>query len=193
MNVRRTISAAAVVLAVPMLASCGFSEQTDQVYNAAAGVDDRSGTVDVLDAQVVSGQTGSGTVVASLVNEDQTHADKLVQITPADQGSQDLTFAGPSGTKIPAGGEVDLGNTGQWTVRGQSVKAGSFVKITFVFQRAQAITVDVPVTSASNPIYSNVPLPQSAASSPSTSPGGKAAKGHKASPSVAPSPSASPS
>lgn len=192
MNVRRTISAAAVLLAVPLLASCGFNEQTDQVYQAAAGVDDRSGAVKVLDAQVVSGEAGSGTVVASLVNSDEQTGDKLTQIGPGDPGSQDITVSGPSGTAVPAGGAVNLGDQGLWTVRGGAVKAGSLVKLTFTFQHAQTITVDVPVVSSSNPIYSNIPLPQSPSPSPVTSPS-PSAPTSSGSASTSPSPSASPS
>ena len=192
MNLRRSTAAAAIVLALPVLASCGFNEQTDQVYNASAGVDDRSGTVYVLDAQIVSGQDGSGTVVASLVNQDQTHNDHLTSVTAGDQGSQDLTFSGPSSITIPAGGNVNLGDKGPWTVSGPTAKAGNFVKITFNFQRAETITVDVPVTSASNPIYGQVPLPQqSSSASPSSSPSTKASKSAKGSPSPSGSASSS--
>ncbi len=192
MNLRRSTAAAAIVLALPVLASCGFNEQTDQVYNAAAGVDNRSGTVDVLDAQIVSAQNGSGTVVAGLANQDQNQADRLISVTAGDQASQGLTFSGPSSITIPAGGDVELGlkgqSVGQWTVTGPTVKAGSFVKITFNFQRAETITVDVPVTPSSNPMYSDVPLPQqSSSASPSRAP--KASKSPKASRSTAPSPS----
>jgi len=65
-NVRRSIASAAVLLTVPALSACGvsFGAQTDQVYNPSVGVDDRSGAVDVLNALVVSGANGSGTVVA---------------------------------------------------------------------------------------------------------------------------------
>lgn len=192
MNLRRSTAAAALVVALPVLASCGFNEQTDQVYNAAAGVDNRSGTVDVLDAQIVSAQDGSGTVVAGLANQDQNQADQLVSVTAGDQGTQDLTFSGPSSISIPAGGNVELGVTGQapgqWTVTGPTVKAGNFVKITFNFQRAETITVDVPVTTSSNPMYSDVPLPQQ---SSSASPSAKASKRAKAAASTTPSPSPS--
>ncbi len=164
MNVRRSTAVAALLLAAPVLTSCGFSEQTDQVYNAAAGVDSRSGEVDVLDAQIVSGQDGSGTVVAGLVNNDQVRGDRLTGIGPGNPGQQDVTASGPSGTSIPAGGDVQLGDTqtgskGQWTVTGQTIVAGQFVKLTFTFARAQVVTLDVPVVSASNPMYSQVPLP----------------------------------
>ena len=75
-NVRRSLAVAALVLTAPVLSSCGvgFGAQTDQVYNPAAGVDVHSGSVDVLNALIVSGTDGSGTVIATLVNNDQVHA-----------------------------------------------------------------------------------------------------------------------
>ena len=156
MNVRRSIAAAAILLAAPVLASCGFGEQTDQVYNAAAGVDNRSGSVYVLNALIVSGSNGSGTVVASLVNTDEQNNDVLTGIT-----GDGLTVNGPSRTALPAGGNVNLSDLGKYGASGQDVVPGKFVKLTFTFQRAQQVTLDVPVMSSSNPDYSSVPLPKS--------------------------------
>ena len=78
MNVRRSIAVAAAVVAAPVMSSCGvnFDAQTDQVYNPAVGVNDRSGSVDVLNALIVSKAPGSGTVVATLVNNDEERADE---------------------------------------------------------------------------------------------------------------------
>jgi hypothetical protein len=155
-NVRRSIAAAALLVAAPMLASCGFGEQTDQVYNAAAGVDNRSGSVYVLNALIVSGSKGSGTVVASLVNTDEQNGDVLTGIT-----GDGLTVNGPTRTAVPAGVNVNLSTQGSYSASGQRILPGRFVKLTFTFQRAQQVTLDVPVMSASNPDYSDVPLPKS--------------------------------
>ena len=159
MNVRRSIAAAAILLAAPVLASCGFGEQTDQVYNAAAGVDNRSGSVYVLNALIVSGSNGSGTVVASLVNSDEQNNDALTGITGIT--GDGLTVNGPSRTALPAGGNVNLSDLGRYSASGRDVVPGKFVKLTFTFQRAQQVTLDVPVMSSSNPDYSSVPLPKS--------------------------------
>lgn len=156
MNVRRSIAAAALLVAAPMLASCGFGEQTDQVYNAAAGVDNRSGSVYVLNALIVSGSKGSGTVVASLVNTDEQNGDALTGIT-----GDGLTVNGPTRTAVPAGDNVNLSTQGSYSASGQRIVPGRFVKLTFTFQRAQQVTLDVPVMSSSNPDYSGVPLPKS--------------------------------
>jgi hypothetical protein len=91
-NVRRSLAVAAAVLAAPVLSSCGvnFDAQTDQVYNPAVGVNDRDGSVDVLNALVVSGSAGSGTVVATLVNNDQEKDDSVRGIAGAGQDCSTL-------------------------------------------------------------------------------------------------------
>jgi hypothetical protein len=159
-NVRRSIAAAAVLLAAPALSSCGvsFGAQTDQVYNPSVGVDDRSGQVDVLNALIVSGTNGSGTVVATLVNNDQQTDDTLKGVSGA--GKDDGMTVKPGGdTTIPAGGLLNLATKGAVTIRGQRVVPGNFVTITFSFDRAQSVTLDVPVVSHSNPDYAGVKVP----------------------------------
>lgn len=160
MNVRRSIAAAAVLLAAPALSSCGvsFGAQTDQVYNPSVGVDDRSGQVDVLNALIVSGTNGSGTVVATLVNNDQQTDDTLKGVSGAGKDAG-MTVKPGGDTTIPAGGLLNLATKGAVTIRGQRVVPGNFVTITFSFDRAQAVTLDVPVVSHSNPDYAGVKVP----------------------------------
>ncbi|HEX2550173.1 MAG TPA: hypothetical protein VHK64_01145 [Nocardioidaceae bacterium] len=160
MNVRRSIAAAAVLLAAPALSSCGvsFGAQTDQVYNPSVGVDDRSGQVDVLNALIVSGTNGSGTVVATLVNNDQQTDDTLKGVSGAGKDAG-MTVKPGGDTTIPAGGLLNLATKGAVTIRGQRVVPGNFVTITFSFDRAQSVTLDVPVVSHSNPDYAGVKVP----------------------------------
>jgi hypothetical protein len=159
-NVRRSIAAAAVLLAAPALSSCGvsFGAQTDQVYNPSVGVDDRSGQVDVLNALIVSGTNGSGTVVATLVNNDQQTDDTLKGVAGAGKDAG-MTVKPGGDTTIPAGGVLNLATRGAVTIRGQRVVPGNFVTITFSFDRAQSVTLDVPVVSHSNPDYAGVKVP----------------------------------
>lgn len=157
-TLRRSIAAAAVVLAAPVLASCGFDYQTDQVYTPSEGVNDRSGSVDVLNALIVSGENGSGTLVAGLVNNDTEDSDSLSEVTGAEQ---DLTITvdnagGP--VEIPADGLVQLADEGDITVTADQVRPGMFVTLKFTFENAQTVTLDVPVVSA-DPPYDQVPLP----------------------------------
>jgi hypothetical protein len=159
-NVRRSIAAAAVVLAVPALSSCGinFAAQTDQDYNPSVGVNERGGSVDVLNALIVSGSDGSGTVVATLVNNDQQNADSLRGVAGAGADS-DLTAKVGGTTDIPAGGSLSLAQDGRVTAQGKRIEPGKFVEITFSFQRGEAATVKVPVVSSSNPDYRDVQVP----------------------------------
>ena len=160
MNLRRRVAVAALVLAVPVVSSCGvgFNEQTDQVYNPAAGVDDRSGSVNVLNALVVSGTNRSGTVIATLVNQDQTHPDKLVGVAGAGRDSS-LKVTPGGATTIPADGVLNLATDGRVFVRGSRVVPGNLVNLTFTFQRGKAVTLNTPVVSANDPTYAGVKLP----------------------------------
>ena len=72
MQPRRSLRlmAGALVLALPLLGSCGFNKATDKVYTPGAGTDDRTGDVDILSAVIVSAQPGSGTFIATLSNNE---------------------------------------------------------------------------------------------------------------------------
>jgi hypothetical protein len=159
-NVRRRIAAAVLALGAPALTACtvNFDEQTDAVYNPAAGVDDRSGSVDVLNALVVSGSDGSGAVVASLVNNDRQNEDSLKGVAGAGKDAPLQVTPGGS-TTIPAGGLLNLAKDGQVQVRGERVVPGNFLELTFTFDRGEPVTVMTPVVPADNPAYGDVQVP----------------------------------
>ena len=71
-SARLLTATGALVLAASALTSCGFDYATDRVYTPGAGTNDRDGSVDVLGAVVVSAEDGSGTLVASFSNDDET-------------------------------------------------------------------------------------------------------------------------
>lgn len=155
-TLRRSIAAAAVVLAAPVLASCGFDYQTDQIYTPSEGVIDRSGNVDVLNALIVSGQDGSGTLVAGLVNNQLDGSDTLAEVSGAEE---DLTISVEGGpVEIPADGLVQLADEGDITVSGDQIQPGRFITLKFTFENSRSVTLDVPVHSAEPP-YDEVPLP----------------------------------
>jgi copper(I)-binding protein len=157
-TVRRSIAAAVVVIAAPALSACGvnFGAQTDQVYNPSAGTDDRSGEVDVLNALIVTGSPGTGTVVAGLVNNDPQNSDQLVNVAGAGQDVKaTVTVTGP--VVIPAGGLLNLAQGGGVTIAGARIQPGNFVTLTFTFERAEAVTLDVPVMPHSGD-YADVPV-----------------------------------
>jgi hypothetical protein len=157
-TLRRSIVAAVVVLATPALVSCGFDAPTDQVYTPAVGVNDRSGTVDVLNAMVVSGDDGSGTLVAALVNNDQADDDALTGVGGAGQDqAANVTLPGGQ-VDVPAGGLVQLADEGNVTVEAERVTPGNFVELQFTFERGETITVKAPVV-ANEGDYADVQVP----------------------------------
>ena len=159
MNVRRSIAKATAVATVSVLAlglsSCGFDQPTDMVYNPAVGVNDQSGSIDVLNAVIVSGAEGSGTLVASFANNDQEQGDSLTQITPGGDDQAQVTL--PGSTDIDAAALLNLLDEGGAKVEGESVTSGAFVTLTFVFERSESVTLDVPVVEQGEGPFADVP------------------------------------
>ena len=167
------------------MSSCGigFGAQTDQVYNPTAGTDDRSGAVDVLNALIVSAHKGSGTVIATLVNNNERRADRLTGITGT--GPNSGVQVTPGGrTTIPPGGLLNLAKQGSITITGKDVVPGRFIDLTFSFAHGASATLSTLVVSATDPQYSGVPLP-----SPSSSASSSASSPASAGPSAPASPS----
>ena len=145
----RRLAAVATLLAVPALSSCGqFDPQTDQVYNPGVGVNERDGMVDVLHALVVTDGSGSGRVIAGLVNNDQSEADELTGVESAD-GSITVVAARRR-TEVPAAGFLQLADAAYVSIEGEGVEAGGFVRLTFTFANAEAATLNVPVMPNTN-------------------------------------------
>lgn len=158
-TVRRGIAAVSVVVVAPLLSGCfpgNFDAATDQVYTPATGVNDRSGSVDVLNAMIVSGEDGAGTVVAALVNNDTRDADQLTSITGAGE-EEGVTVEGGS-VPIPADGLVQLADEALPTATGEAIQTGRFVTLTFAFEQAESVTLDVPVIARQG-AYAEVPVP----------------------------------
>jgi hypothetical protein len=148
-------AAIAALLLAPVLTACGFSEQTDQVYQAAVGPNFRNGDVDILNALIVSGQDGSGTFAGTLVNTKTTTDDRLDSVTGPGVVASRRTV------DIPAAGVARLAESGIVTLRGDGIKPGAYVQLTFVFNNGQTTTLKVPVVAAEGD-YADVPLPGSA-------------------------------
>ena len=92
MNLRRALAlGTAGLAATAALSACGFNYPTDRINNLVAGVDDRSGTVEVLNAAVVSQSDNSGTFVATL---------PLPAVHAADAAP--AKAAAPAGTRVVA-------------------------------------------------------------------------------------------
>lgn len=153
----RLAKAAAVALVFPVLGACsiGFGAPTDQVYIQARGVSDRDGTVDVLNAVVVSAAPGAGTVSATLVNNVVDEDDELTGVTV---GGVDATISSQGG-EIAANGLNNLGASGAVTASSPDIEAGKFVEVVFSFQHAESVTLSVPVVPNTDD-FADVPVRQ---------------------------------
>lgn len=148
--------AAALVLSVPGLAACG-GQGTEAIYNPTEGVNNRDGQVDVLHALVVSDGKDGGRLIAGLVNNDQTTADELVDVTPA-AGSSAQVEVGEGDKEIPSGGLLQLADDDAAQVLVQGVESGGYVRVTFSFQNAEDVTLNVPVVQGTDD-FADVEVP----------------------------------
>jgi hypothetical protein len=160
--------AIAALLLAPLLGACGFSAQTDQVYQAASGVNDRSGAVYILDAEIITESGGTGTFAGTLVN------DRIAVQTLTSVSGKGITTVNGA-YKIPDRGVLDMADPDpktdgpQLVITGAGVQPGDYVTLTFSFASGQTTTMKVPIfTNTSD--YASVPLPlPSDSSSPSGS------------------------
>src|SRR5689334_9749693 len=101
MHHRRPTATALVAALLPvaaLLTSCGFDAPTDRVNTIAAGVNDRSGPVDVLGARVVAWSDGEGRLIGSLVYNDND----------ADNPAKLKDVAGDAITSADVPGDIEI-------------------------------------------------------------------------------------
>ena len=150
MQPRRSLRlvAGALVLALPLLSSCGFGKATDTVYTPAAGTNDRDQDIKILSAVVVSAQPGSGTFIATMSNNE-------------DDGQEPTTFEGLTGAgdwsdleigefepiEVPVRDFVNLAEDGGVPVTGEFAP-GDFVELSLSFANGQTSTMEMPVVYA---------------------------------------------
>lgn len=157
-SLRRAVFVAVGLVLALTACSPGFNAQTDQVYQPAEGVVNRDKEVDVLNALIVSGEDGSGTFVANLVNNNVEQADRLVSVSGPEVTVPAAALGGDAATAIPANGALNLAAEGNVAVRGEGVVAGRFVELTLTFASGEAVTIRVPVVRNDGD-YTDVPLP----------------------------------
>lgn len=146
MLLRRNIALAlgALVLAAPVLSSCGFDYATDRVNTVASGVNNRDKTVDVLGAAIVAGQPNSGTFIATFSNNSETDAASLESVAGANGTT--LTAASFDPIQVEPGGMVNLATDGGIRVDG-AFDAGNFVPVTLTFDNGENVVMTIPVVT----------------------------------------------
>lgn len=144
MNLSRKLGLATTALvAATALSSCGFNYPTDRIYTPAAGVNYRQGTVDVLNAAVVSKQDNAGTFIATFSNNSQSKTVTLNSIS-GDGSAVGIVNAKPLAIKPNA--FVNLATKGGVPVTG-TFQPGQLVTMTLTFDNGQSATMDIPVVA----------------------------------------------
>ena len=136
-----------LLLAVPSVASCGFNYATDREYTPANGANNKDGTVDVLNAVIVSQDVGSGTFLASLVNGSPT---TTISFTTLDFGSNStVEVAAFDPVEIKPHSLVNLADGQGIKVQGDFV-TGDYIGLTVGFDNGELASMNVPVVDASD-------------------------------------------
>lgn len=131
----------ALLLAVPVLSSCGFDYATDRVNDLTAGHTNREASVDVINSLVVAGQPDSGTLVGMLVNNDVDADAALTSVTSGpDDAAADLEEL-----TIAAGGRAELRDAGI-RIEG-TFEAGEVYDVTLTFDTGEEVELSVPVVT----------------------------------------------
>ena len=171
---RRRTAIALLAACAPVLAACGanFDAQTNQVYQPAVGVNDRSGDVYVVNALVVTDGSGTGTVVASLINQ-ANQSDRLVNVLASTTAGAPLEATGlRKGIELPPLEAVQIVDDRVVSVTSTAagaepgsdkggVTAGGYVTLQLQFERAPVVEVTVPVVSKSSEhqdVYRDIPV-----------------------------------
>jgi hypothetical protein len=165
----RLLSAAALVLAGGSLVGCSLAMPTDAVYNQAAGTNNRDSRVDVLNAAIVSTENGSGTLVATLVNNDTETDDQLTGVEGVGDSAGLVAQVQP--VDVPAGGMAVLADGEGIPISGAVIKRGDFIELELTFANAEPVTLEVPVVGNSGAFEGqDGPPPAEETEEPSESP-----------------------
>ena len=144
MQLRRTLATTTAVLALAVpLTSCGFDYATAREYTPAAGANNRDGDVKVLNAVVVSGQKGSGTVIASLVNN-LIEVDDTRTLVSVSSDTEGLSVAEFEPIEIKPDALVDLAEPPAGITVEGDFEAGDFITLVFEFDSGERAELNVP-------------------------------------------------
>lgn len=153
MHLRRflALGSGALLLTAPLTA-CGFDPATDRVNTIAHGATDRDASLDVLGAVIVSDEAGSGTMVTTLVNNDDEQPTTLEGLQPIPNGvgdDPDAVSAFPefAPVEVEPSGLVNLAEDDQGIAVEGDFTAGDVVSIGVQISGGQVLELDVPVVA----------------------------------------------
>jgi len=144
MHLRRSTAllVGSLLLTAP-LGACGFSTATNRVYTPAAGTNDRATGVDVLNAVIVSADEGSGTLVASFVNNSLDEEATVESIAAEDQTGVQVPDFQP--IDVAPNGLVNLAQDDQGVAVEGEFAAGDVVPMVFEITGGDLVELNVPV------------------------------------------------
>jgi len=149
-----------LVLAATLTATgcaSSFDAQTNQPYQPAEGVNDRSGEVYVISALVVTDDEGNGTAVAGLVNE-RAEPDTLRTVSATGPDGNSVSVTMPDGpVEIPGRELVQIGYEGLVRLESDTIEAGDYITLDFTFANAAPVQLEVPVVLAGSD-YTDIPV-----------------------------------
>ncbi|MEJ7795365.1 MAG: hypothetical protein WKF50_07425 [Nocardioides sp.] len=147
MQLRRSLAlvSGALLLTAP-LTSCGFDPATNRVNTITQGTTDRDGTVDVLNAVIVSADEGSGVFITTLVNNDLENEATLDSLAADD--AEAVQVGEFSAITVDPNGLVNLAADDQEgiPVEGE-LAAGDVIPMTLQLSGGQVVQLGVPVVS----------------------------------------------
>jgi hypothetical protein len=133
---------AAGLVAAATLTACGFDYPTDRISNLTAGANYREGTVDILNAAVVSKQANSGTLIATFVNGSPTQTVSLQSVTGDNTA---ISNAQAHSITLQPNTLHNLATEGGGFPVSGTFSLGQFVDLTFQWDNGESVTLSVPV------------------------------------------------
>lgn len=155
-RLRRSTAALAVAVALPALAGCAsnFGSQVQQPYTPGIGVYDKGGTAQGFNMVIVADGEGSGTLVATLLNQGEG-TDRLVGVQVQAEGDRSVTAKLAGEIELPSEQLVQVHEEQAVTFSGEGMRPGFFVEVTLEFANAEPIERRMPIESDTGP-YSDI-------------------------------------
>jgi hypothetical protein len=154
---RRTLAAAVLLAAMPLLAACSTADATTSQQPSGNGASATVGPLQLRAITIVKAGAGVplGSVIGTIVNTG-TEADTLTSVQVTSPAGSTTTISGAIGSiPIPAQGRVQIGQTTQIgqaainvdtpaqqiTIKGLTIAPTAFAQVVFTFQKAGQVTV----------------------------------------------------
>ncbi|PJJ57108.1 hypothetical protein CLV56_1329 [Mumia flava] len=155
----RRVAAALAVASIAVVASgcgTGFNAQTNAVYQAGVGTNNRSADVDLLNVLFVQNDDGSATLSAGLVNQTRDR-DTLLSVEAVTLAGTPVDVTMDKTVPVAPLRLTTLGTKTQVLIDGD-LSAGQFLDLTFTFENAGTVEVQAPIVLRV-PLYDSVAEP----------------------------------